>query len=152
VRKSHDRTRIYSLSLPPSLTYTQPLCHREVIAINQDSLGTQGRLIDSTVYTDRFSDEPEADATSNMVFARPLNDLSVAVALLNTGHFAGPHNITVNFQKVSTCMQLKYQLLLKDVVQSMCTIMTKIQALTLLLFRIIIHKFCSVLALHRCIN
>lgn len=37
-----------------------------------------------------------------MVFARPLNDHSVAVALLNTGHFAGPHNISVNFQKVST--------------------------------------------------
>jgi hypothetical protein len=38
-----------------------------------------------------------------MVFARPLDGLTYAVALLNTGHFAGPHNITVNFQKVSIC-------------------------------------------------
>ena len=36
-----------------------------------------------------------------MVFARPLADQSVAVALLNTGHFGGPHNITVKFADVS---------------------------------------------------
>ena len=37
-----------------------------------------------------------------MVFARPLSDSSVAVALLNAGHFAGPHNITVDFNKVTS--------------------------------------------------
>ena len=105
-----------SLPLPPSslvldtpfflsLTMSYFCCFiilycREVIVVNQDSLGTQGRLIDSVIYTDRYSGERIA-ATSNMVFARSLNDSSVAVALLNTGHFAEPHNITVNFQKVS---------------------------------------------------
>ena len=90
-----------SLPLSPFLSHAYNHYHRrEVIAVNQDSLGTQGRLIDSTVYTDRLSGDTAA-ATSNMVFARPLSDHSVAVALLNTGHFAGPHNITVNFQKVS---------------------------------------------------
>ncbi len=36
-----------------------------------------------------------------MVFAKPLSDGSVAVAFLNTGSFAGPHNITVSFSDVS---------------------------------------------------
>ena len=36
-----------------------------------------------------------------MVFARPLSNQAVAVALLNTGSFAGPHNITVKFADVS---------------------------------------------------
>ena len=43
----------------------------------------------------------EAPAVTNMVFARPLMYGYVAVAMLNTGHFAGPHNITVNFKDVS---------------------------------------------------
>ena len=35
------------------------------------------------------------------MFYRPLSDGSVAVALLNTGDFSGPHNISVQFTDVS---------------------------------------------------
>ena len=70
-----------------------------MIAINQDKLGKQGRLISSTVV--KATTMHEAPAVTNMVFARPLMYGYVAVAMLNTGHFAGPHNITVNFKDVS---------------------------------------------------
>ena len=37
-----------------------------------------------------------------MILSKPLSDGSFAVVFLNTGSFAGPHNITVDFKTV--CM------------------------------------------------
>lgn len=71
------------------------LQNKEVIAVNQDKLGIQGRRISTSLY--RNPGLGEAEASQNMVFARPLSNQAVAVALLNTGSFAGPHNITVKF-------------------------------------------------------
>jgi len=79
------------------------LQNKEVIAINQDPLGKQGRLINSTTY---FKTKYGKEASQDMVFSRPLKGGSVAVALLNTGSFAGPHNITVHFAAVSSTSHL----------------------------------------------
>ncbi len=69
-----------------------------MIAINQDKLGKQGRLIASSVHPSALNGKsPEV---TNMVFARPLSGGDLAVAMLNTGHFSGPHNITMNFKDV----------------------------------------------------
>ncbi len=73
---------------------------REVIAINQDKLGKQGRLISSSV--EQPAPGHRSPAVTNMVFARPLDGGDLAIAMLNTGHFSGPHNITVSFKDVST--------------------------------------------------
>ena len=60
---------------------------REIIKVNQDPLGIQGRL----VVTDQ----------SNRVYSRPLQNSDVAVALLNTGEDGSPRNTTFSFKAVS---------------------------------------------------
>ncbi len=83
----------------PSHTY------REVIAINQDKMGKQGRLIASSIT--KHSGQRKSPEVTNMVFARPLDGGDLAVAMLNTGHFSGPHNITVSFKDVSVLFLLR---------------------------------------------
>lgn len=77
---------------------------REVINVNQDPLGIQGRLISSSssVTAKRRSHEAAAAAAEGKlrVYSRPLQYGDVAVALLNTNSFSGPHNIQFNFKDV----------------------------------------------------
>ena len=73
---------------------------REVIAINQDKLGKQGRLIHSSSFIQHGQDQRKAPAVNTFVFARPLEGDAVAVALLNTYQFAAPRNFTISFKEV----------------------------------------------------
>ena len=74
------------------------LCHcREVIAVNQDPMGTQGKLIKSSAHWTKEG----VGAGSSKVYSRPLKGGDVAVALLNTYSFSYPHNVTFNFKDVS---------------------------------------------------
>lgn len=79
---------------------------REVIAVNQDPLGVQGRLIKSMGRVGKGKNggqktKSESTAANYRVYSRPLKNGDVAVALLNVHSFAGPHNITFNFNEVS---------------------------------------------------
>jgi hypothetical protein len=71
------------------------LQNQEVIAVNQDKLGVQGRLVSS--FTISHPDSPKE--TTLYVFAKPLSTGSVAVALLNTDDQGTPHNMTVSLQE-----------------------------------------------------
>ena len=86
---------------------------REVIAVSQDALGVQGRLVKSSAGVwlgeDRkvrnrkvwAAEKVRAQAEANYrVYSRPLSDHAVAVALLNTHSFSYPHNITFAFKDV----------------------------------------------------
>lgn len=76
------------------------LQNQEVIAVNQDRLGVQGRLVASSVFKQLYSSE----VTSLYVFSKPLSNKAVAVALLNTGT-AGTHtlmNVTFKEAGLST--------------------------------------------------
>jgi alpha-N-acetylgalactosaminidase len=67
----------------------------EVIAVNQDKLGVQGRLVSSSTTSHPHSPEE----TTLYVFAKPLSTGSVAVALLNTDDQGTPRNMTVSLQE-----------------------------------------------------
>ena len=68
-------------------------------------MGKQGRLIASSIT--KHSGQRKSPEVTNMVFARPLDGGDLAVAMLNTGHFSGPHNITVSFKDVSVLFLLR---------------------------------------------
>lgn len=70
---------------------------REVIAVNQDQLGVQGRLVKSSAW---LGNDGKVQDAANRVYSRPLSNHSVAVALLNTHSFSYPHNITFTFKDV----------------------------------------------------
>ena len=69
---------------------------REVIAVNQDPLGVQGRLIKST-----------SVKGERRVYSRPLKNGDVAVALLNVSSFSSPKNITFELKEVRSCKSLR---------------------------------------------
>ncbi|CAI7993969.1 Alpha-N-acetylgalactosaminidase [Geodia barretti] len=67
----------------------------EVIAVNQDKLGVQGKLVSSSTTSHPHSPKE----TTLYVFAKPLSTGSVAVALLNTDDQGTPRNMTVSLQE-----------------------------------------------------
>lgn len=70
------------------------LQNMEVIAVNQDPLGHQGRVMMEESYQSKLG-------TGKIhVFVKPLADKNFAVVIYNSGSFAGPQNVTVSFQKV----------------------------------------------------
>lgn len=69
---------------------------REVIAVNQDPLGVQGKLVSSGLWVG----QDKLQVGDGRVYSRPLSNHSVAVALLNTHSFSYPHNITFTFNDV----------------------------------------------------
>ena len=70
------------------------LQNKEVIAINQDKLGRQGRVVMEENYPSQYG------AAQIHVFVKPLADGGYAVVIYNSGSFAGPRNVTVSFEKV----------------------------------------------------
>ena len=86
--------------------HTHTHTHREVIAVNQDPLGVQGRLIKSMALGQSGrrgggGDERSGATGNSRVYSRPLQNGDVAVALLNVHSFASPHNISFAFKEVS---------------------------------------------------
>lgn len=70
------------------------LQNKEVIAVNQDKLGHQGRVVIEENYWSQDG------AGQIHVFVKPLDDRGFAVVIYNSGSFAGPQNVTVTFEKV----------------------------------------------------
>ncbi|XP_065909660.1 alpha-N-acetylgalactosaminidase-like [Dysidea avara] len=62
------------------------LQNQEVIAIDQDPMGVQGRLV--------------ANGSNYQVFSRPLQNNTYAAVLFNTHSFAGPRNISVELKQL----------------------------------------------------
>ncbi len=82
---------------------------REVIAVNQDPLGVQGRLVKSMDFFGEKTSEDERGRTrsgrtlatgNSRVYSRPLKNGDVAVALLYVRSFATPRNISFTFKEV----------------------------------------------------
>lgn len=76
---------------------------REVIAVNQDPMGVQGRLISSMDYVDERRGHSKMGSSvsgNHRVYSRPLQNGDVAVALLNVHDFGGAYNITFYFKDV----------------------------------------------------
>ena len=85
-------TLVATLPHLPSLVCT--VCNppnREVIAVNQDPLGVQGRLVKA---------EGGKTGSDYRVYSRPLQNGDVAVALLNAHSFSSPQNISFSFEEV----------------------------------------------------
>jgi alpha-N-acetylgalactosaminidase len=72
------------------------LQNQEVIAVNQDKLGVQGRLV--TALVSSLSDCPKE--TTKYIFLKPLSTNSVAVAMLNTGSGGTPEDMSIMFKDV----------------------------------------------------
>jgi hypothetical protein len=72
------------------------LQNKEVIAVNQDPLGKQGRMIYNKEYDIPGASSPGSDK----IFAKELHDGSYAVVFFNSGSFSSPHNINVTFEEV----------------------------------------------------
>lgn len=66
--------------------YVEVLQNQEVIAVDQDPKGAQGRLV--------------AKGSDYQVFSRPLQDGTYAAIILNTRGFAGPRNISVGLKQL----------------------------------------------------
>lgn len=69
------------------------LQNKEVIAVNQDKLGVQGKLV-FHYSPSTHGKKSSLELGTNFVYAKPLFDGSVAVAFLNTNDFSYPTNIT----------------------------------------------------------